>query len=136
MEEKDVQLHEEASLHLWKSVKWMKFMAVLMIISAAFLVLGGIMMLVLAPIYKSVTEAPMGLLGVLYLVMAIVEIFPIIYLLRACKSGKTAAEDNDNEAFVAFMKNNKDFWKFLGILSIVMIALSIVVLPIVMISAL
>ena len=135
MEEKDLQLHEEASLHLWSATKWMKFMAVMMLIGAAFLVLAAIMVLAMGSLLQESLEFPTWIMSILYFVMAGMYIFPSIYLLRACKSGKAAAEDNDNEALVAFLKSTKSFWKFLGIFTIAMIGFCLIIFPIVILVA-
>lgn len=135
MEEKDLQLHEEASLHLWSATKWMKFMAVMMLIGAAFLVLAAIMVLAMGSLLQESLEFPTWIMSILYFVMAGMYIFPSIYLLCACKSGKAAAEDNDNEALVAFLKSTKSFWKFLGIFTIAMIGFCLIIFPIVILVA-
>ena len=144
MEEKDLQLHEQASLHLWNATKWMKFMAIMMIIGAVFLVVGAFAMLAVGSVAKDVTNYPapnpvnfpFWVVSVLYFAMAALYVVPIVYLLRASKAGKAAAEDNNNEEVVAFLKYNQSFWKFVGILTIVMLGLGIVMLPVIAIVAL
>ena len=42
---------------------------------------------------------------------------------------------NSNEAAVSFLANSKSYWKYYGILTIVMLAFCIVVLPIIVIGS-
>ena len=49
---------------------------------------------------------------------------------RISKTAEITVESNDNDTMVDFLKNNKSLWKFLGILTIVMIGLSILLVPI------
>ena len=64
--------------------------------------------------------------GFLYLIMIILYVFPTLYLYRSSAAAQLAVEANDNEQVVEFLKNNKSFWKFCGILTIVMLALYVV----------
>ena len=67
-------------------------------------------------------------LGIFYLIMAGLYIYPILCLLRASKAAQMAVEMNSNEQMVEFLSNNKSFWKFCGILTIVMLALSVLMI--------
>lgn len=134
MEEKDIQMHEEASLHVWETSKWMKFIGVIMIIMTAFLFLGAIFLFVCSPMLNDSTNVPLWIFGILYLILCGINIFPIVYLMRACKAARAAAQDNHNEQMVEYLKNSKLYWKFIGILTIVMIAIYILIIPILVIA--
>ena len=54
-----------------------------------------------------------------------IYIYPALLLLRAAKAAKEAAEFNNNEQMVEFLRNNKAFWKFCGIFTIVCFGLCI-----------
>ena len=52
-------------------------------------------------------------------------------LKRASHAADLAIHSNSNEAMVDFLKNNKSFWKFCGIFTIVSIALCLLMVPII-----
>jgi hypothetical protein len=78
---------------------------------------------------------PTALIAVLYLVIAGLQVPVIIYLMRSAKAAETAVALNSNEAAVSFLANSKSYWKYYGILTIVMLAFCIVVLPIIVIGS-
>jgi len=134
MEEKDLQLLEAAKEHVISTGKWMKFLAILGCIGAVFMILCGICVMAFSGAMNfGFYPVPGGsfitiFMGIFYLIMAGLYIYPIICLLRASKAAQMAVEMNSNEQMVEFLSNNKSFWKFCGILTIVMLALSVLML--------
>ena len=124
MEEKELQMMGTAREYVRSAGKWMQFMAILLCISVAFMFLCGIMMMGFSGVLSSFDNPGMyGVfpiaMGIIYLIMAGVYIYPALLLLRAAKAAKEAAEFNNNEQMVEFLRNNKAFWKFCGIFTIV-----------------
>lgn len=127
MEEKDLQLLEESKLYVSSMGKWMKFFAVLGCIGIVFLALCTILMMAVGshvPVFKGVMS--LRWFSLMYMVLAVLYVWPIIYLFRSSAAATLAVESNDNVQMVEFLKNNKYFWKFCGILTIVMLALYVV----------
>ncbi len=126
MEEKDLQLLEESKLYVSSTGKWMKFFAILGCIGAGLLVLAALMMasvgsyIPLDEDFGIFGRIGMRLFGIIYLVFAAVYVYPIIYLFRASAAARLAVECNDNVQMTEFLKNNKSFWKYCGILTIVL----------------
>ena len=137
MEEKDLQFLEESKLYVSSMGKWMKFFAVLMTICLVFLVLGCIGAISFG------SKIPLDMFGglslkwfgLLYLILIILYIFPTIYLYRSSAAAKLAVESDDNVSMVEFLKNNKSFWKFCGILTIVMLIFYVLIIIGVMVAA-
>ena len=130
MEEKELQMMGTAREYVRSAGKWMQFMAILLCISVAFMFLCGIMMMGFSGVLSSFDNPGMyGVfpiaMGIIYLIMAGVYIYPALLLLRAAKAAKEAAEFNNNEQMVEFLRNNKAFWKFCGIFTIVCFGLCI-----------
>lgn len=134
MEEKDLQLLEAAKEHVISTSKWMKFLAILGCIGAVFMILCGICVMAFSGVMDfGFYDVPGGsfitiFMGIFYLIMAGLYIYPILCLLRASKAAQMAVEMNSNEQMVEFLSNSKSFWKFCGILTIVMLALSVIAL--------
>ncbi len=130
-------LMTQACAYVYSISKWMKFFFVLMIICIAFMVIGGLCAIITSPLMGSLSDAgidmPFWIFGVLYLACAVVYIFPALYMKRAANAADIAIHSNSNEAVVEFLKNNKSLWKFCGILTIVMLGISILMIPIMVI---
>ena len=74
-------------------------------------------------------------IGLLYLVIAVVCFFPVSYMLRMAKKTQEAMELDDQESIDEAFRYHRKFWKFLGIFTICSIALSILAIPIIIIAA-
>ena len=147
MEEQNLRLQEEAKQYVRTMGRWYKFFGILSIVGCVFMVLGAIMMLAVGGMmdegmknYEMYNSEGMGsmptwLIGILYLVCAGLMVPVIVYMLRGAKAAETAVALNSNEAAVSFLSNSKSYWKFYGILTIVMLALCIIAIPIAIIAA-
>ena len=147
MEEQNLRLQEEAKQYVRTMGRWYKFFGILSIVGCVFMVLGAIMMLAVGGMmdegmknYEMYNSEGMGsmptwLIGILYLVCAGLMVPVIVYMLRGAKAAETAVALNSNEAAVSFLSNSKSYWKFYGILTIVMLALCIIAIPIATITA-
>jgi len=147
MEEQNLRLQEEAKQYVRSMGRWYKFFGILSIVGCAFMVLGAIMMLAVGGMMdegmknyemynsESMGSMPTWLIGILYLVCAGLMVPVIVYMLRGAKAAETAVALNSNEAAVSFLSNSKSYWKFYGILTIVMLALCIIAIPIAIIAA-
>ena len=136
MEEKDLQLLEESKLYVSSMGKWMKFMAILGCIGIAFIVLIAFAVLFSGTLLADAFGGlGMRWLGLVYLVFVALYIPPVIYLFRASSAAQLAVEANNNEQVVEFLKNNKSFWKFCGILTIVVLCIYVVAIIGIIIAA-
>ena len=64
--------------------------------------------------------------GFVYLLLGLVLFIPTIILYRCSKIARGLVSYDDNEQMVEFLKYNKFYWKFWGILTISMIGISFV----------
>ena len=147
MEEQNLRLQEEAKQYVRSMGRWYKFFGILSIVGCVFMVLGAIMMLAVGGMmdegmknYEMYNSEGMGsmptwLIGILYLVCAGLMVPVIVYMLRGAKAAETAVALNSNEAALGFLSNSKSYWKFYGIMTIVMLALCIIAIPIATITA-
>lgn len=147
MEEQNLRLQEEAKQYVRSMGRWYKFFGILSIVGCVFMVLGAIMMLAVGGMmdegmknYEMYNSEGMGsmptwLIGILYLVCAGLMVPVIVYMLRGAKAAETAVALNSNEAALGFLSNSKSYWKFYGIMTIVMLALCIIAIPIAIIAA-
>lgn len=128
MEEKNIRLQQEVKECAHSMGRWYKFFAVVYIVAVAFMLLGGLLMLLAGGLMESAMEDypfPVWVLGVLYLVCAGVEVPIIVFLFRASNACREAVGLNNNEAAARFMHHSKQFWKYTGIVTIVVLGLTV-----------
>lgn len=115
--------------------KWATFLAVLGFIGTGFMVLAGIIMVVVSPMSKlgSTFGVPMSLLGGLYILLAALYFFPAFYLFKFASKSKIALDTINQNEFDNSLKNLKRMFKFLGIMTIVLISAYIIAIPTVII---
>lgn len=150
MEEQNLRFQEEAKQYVRSMGRWYKFFGILSIVGCVFEVLGAMVMFATGSMMEGMMSnmadneyaaaagmaaLPTALIAVLYLVIAGLQVPVIIYLMRSAKAAETAVALNSNEAAVSFLANSKSYWKYYGILTIVVLAFCIVVLPIIVIGA-
>jgi hypothetical protein len=104
---------------------WVKFLAIVGFIMCGLMVLGALLMLV-----SGVPGAAPGLFGpvvaVVYLLLAAVCFFPCLYLLRYGNAiGRISG--NGQQAMEEALSGQKSYWKFVGILAIVMIVMDVII---------
>lgn len=103
--------------------KWTKFLAILGFIGIGLLLLMG---LFFGTIFSSVMESmpqsspfPGKMMGIIYVILAIVFFFPILYLLNFSNQMKSALYSNNQEALYIAFNNLKRHFKFIGIVAII-----------------
>ena len=131
-----LEVTENSKNYLKTAAIWSKFIAILGFVGLAFLALGSIVLIPLGGILQEVMSLSFqfSLVGILYLVLAIVMFFPTLYMYRFSKKTTTALVMNNALELEDAFKNMKRYWKFIGIMTIVAIASCLIVVPIVMIA--
>lgn len=125
----------DGNSYLKTTAQWATFMAILGFIGTGLLVVVAFFMVIISPMSKlnSTFGFPMSLIGVLYLLMAVLYFFPAYYLYNFAGKAKQALDGNKQELFDDSLKNLKRMFKFLGIMTIVMIAAYLIAIPTIMI---
>ena len=103
---------------------WVVFLSVMSFIGSAFMAFGGVVMIGLGAIAPSNGgPIPTSALGLVYLPMAALYIFPALKLWGFGSAiNRLVASRSSGDLEVA-LGQQKSFWKFAGIVTIVMIAL-------------
>ena len=139
MEEQNIRLQQEAKQCVHSIGRWYKFFAVVGIVGASLMLLAGVLMIVASTVFSkalAVYPFPAWVLGAIYLICAGLELPIIIFLMRAAKAATKAVGFNNNEAAVCFMRYTKRYWKYYGILTIVMLGLCALAVPTGVVAAL
>jgi hypothetical protein len=122
--QQDLVITTEIKDFLFATVKWSKFLAIIGYIAIAIMVLASLFMLITG----GSGPIPTTLMGVIYLAMSVLYFFPVKYLMDFSTKIKDALELNNQQILTDGFKNLKSHYKFLGVLTIVMLALYILLM--------
>lgn len=110
---------------LKETAKWTKFLAILGFVGIGLMVLGSLVMLFAPSSLMSNGDFPFGgkiFMMLLYLAFAVLYYFPISYLYQFSENTKKAIENNDNNAIRDAFEFLKSHYKFIGILTIILLS--------------
>lgn len=129
---KNLELNQVAIEALRESAKWTFFLSIIGFIGIGFMVIASVFIGTLMATMPNIdygTPFPIkSFLSIIYLVMALLYVFPVYYLFKYASGMKKALEyKNSNEVANAlvFLKSHH---KFLGITAIVIISMYILIL--------
>ncbi|NLP57296.1 DUF5362 family protein [Lutibacter sp. B1] len=120
-----LKLSKKAKTNLSETGKWVYFLS---IIGFCFIGLIVIIALFAGTLLSTIggDESPFPFPGIfisiLYLLMGLVYFFPIYYLFNFANNIKKAIEKKDSESLDKALENLKSHYKFVGILTIIMLA--------------
>jgi hypothetical protein len=105
---------------------WVMLIAVLIFISLAFMVLGALFMMV-GGVFIPHAEGtpPLAAIGAVYLVVAALYFFPGLFLVRYAGAIGRLTSSRAVADLEAALSHQKSFWKFVGIVTLVSIAIGI-----------
>lgn len=139
-EVKTLEINEEVAFHLDGAGKWGKFLAILGFVFMGLMVMGG---LIVSIVFAFMPKDGFGdfpfptfLFGIIYLVMAAIYLFPILYLYRFSTGIKMALMLKNQDQFVSAFRNLKALYRFIGIFTIVVFALYILMFVIMIFAGL
>ena len=134
------QITMESLGYLNTAAKWAKFLAILGFIGMGIMALAGLA-IGLFSAFSGVMQTsshfpfPMGFLGFIYVIFAAVYVMPLIYLNNFSNNITKAVAFRETAILTEALLNLKRHLKYIGIMTIVMIATYIVVIVGVMIFA-
>ncbi len=122
-----IHLDAENRGYLAEVARWSRFLAIVGFISIGLLVLialfaGVLLGSVAAEMGGGLPMNP-GFLTGIYLLIALVYLFPVLYLYRFSTHMRNALHSNNQQALTTSFKNLKSCFKFIGIVTIVFLAL-------------
>lgn len=123
---------------LKETAKWTKFLAILGFVGIGLMVLGSLVMLFAPSSLMSNGDFPFGgkiFMMLLYLAFAVLYYFPISYLYQFSENTKKAIENNDNNAIRDAFEFLKSHYKFMGILTIILLSFYAIMIFIGLIAA-
>ncbi len=131
--EQKMTLSRHAQDYLAEIRKWANFLAIMGFIGVGFMALGSLFIGLIFSNLPIENEMPFPgiIFSVVYFLFALVYFFPVYFLYQFSVKLKTALMEKSEEYLESAFKFLKSHYKFIGILTIVMLALY----PIIMIVA-
>ena len=128
-EDFELQLNESAKGFLKEAAKWAYLLSILGYIGIGLLVVLAIFMSTFFSTMSSMSPGMAGIggmgwvLSAVYLLMAAIYFFPIYYLNKFATNAKLALSDNDSKSLTSSFEYLKSHYKFIGIISLVILSL-------------
>ncbi len=123
-----MNLSNEAKFYLNETRKWTLFLSILGFVMLGLMMIGAFS---IGTIMNQITgeDAPFsGLaIGVLYLFIGAIYFFPIYYLYKFSTKMKQAVLEEDDISVNEAFKNLKSHYKFMSIMTIIMLALYLII---------
>lgn len=132
-----LQLSNNSLGYLESTAKWARFLAILGFIGLGLMVIAALIMFVMGAAISGRTYGrygggmmgfPAGLVGVSYLIMAVLYFFPILYLNNYATRMLQAIAMRDSAALESSFEQLRNHYRFVGILTIVVIGLYLLAL--------
>lgn len=117
-------------LYLKQTKPWVRFISIMLFIGTVLVFLLGLVLILGAGLLSSLSRtafggAPLGLLGFVYAVMACLCFFPALYLGRYASGIRVALLRDQVSGIEQALKNQRSFWRFMGIFLLVVLVLQI-----------
>ncbi|MGC6432493.1 MAG: hypothetical protein ACON5F_15725 [Jejuia sp.] len=132
----ELDVNQKIKGYLGETSKWSYFLSIMGFIGIGFMIVLGIFMASInagSPLAWG-DEDPAFRYGysfgvaLFYIIIALVYLFPVLYLFRFSRSMKNALKNDNNEEFVDAFKNLKSHYKFIAIFTIAIIALYLIII--------
>ena len=118
--------------HLTEAAKWARFLAIIGMVVLVLMIIFGLffstMMAVSSNPFEEPVEGGSGLMSgfgvgmaILYIVLAAIWFFPLLYLLRFANSMRAALHGNDQNALNVSFQNLKSCFRYVGIITIILL---------------
>lgn len=120
-EETKMELNRDSMVSLHETGGWANFLAILGFIMVGFLVIMAFVMNFVfsnLPMGDSPIPAAGGIFTVVYLLIAVVYFFPVLYLYRFANGVREGIRARDSQKVADGLRNLKSHYKFVGILTI------------------
>ncbi len=120
----DLMISNNSMRFLKETGGWGKLLAIIGFCFVGLLVLGSFFIGSLFSTYSEIGSPMLGyFVSFLYIVLAVVYFFPILYLFKFSTQIKTALIDRDNALVEVAFENLKSHYKFVGIVTIIMLGI-------------
>lgn len=122
-------LNDDSKVHLLETAKWSRFLAIVGLIFISLMILGLFMLIAGG---GSSFDSAFGMMGYtsvifLYLIIIALNIYPLLCMYNFNKYMKIGINNNNSNDVATGFKHLKGMFRFMGIITIIIIAFYIIV---------
>jgi hypothetical protein len=131
LENRKIEIEEETLSHLNTTRKWAMFVAIIGFIFLGLIIIIGAIAGTFLTAFSSGEKGlgiPESLMFIPFLLIAVIYLFPILFLFRFSKHTLHAIQTLDKLVFNKAIKNLKYFFAYIGIIIIIIFSFYIIVL--------
>ncbi len=135
-----LHVDNEAKMYLAETSKWAKFLSIIGFIGMGLMVVMGFFMGSIMSNYAGLMGMPetegimMGSISLIYILIALLYIYPLWKLYQFADLSKQALVTNDSTLLTNALEAQKSMFKFMGIWVIVVLAIYAILLVIALVS--
>jgi hypothetical protein len=120
-----MSVNHEIKDYLLETSKWGKLLAIVGYIGIGLLILLGFGVLIGFSVMGKIAQTgfPMGILGIVYILIAVLYYLPVNYLNKFSNQMKQGLHSNDQQSVTSGFGNLKSLFKFMGIFTIVILSM-------------
>jgi hypothetical protein len=140
----DICLTDAAQRFLSQTKPWTRFMSIMAFIGSAFMIIAGFAVALLGPAFRAMPQDEPGLgvvagiravAGIVYILLGILYIAPGVFLWKFSDAITLLGMNRSQQALEDALKHQKSFWRFVGILTIIGLAIAILAIAFSIIAA-
>ena len=121
-------LNSESVRYLKTIASWTTFFSIAGFIFIGFMIVFGLVInTFMTAAFAAAGNPVMQYMGFLYVALSLIYIMPVLYLYRFSTLAKSAIRNSDSVQIISALKNLKSHFKYVGIFTIVILALYILV---------
>ena len=120
--------------HLNETAKWARFLAIVGMVFLVLMIIFGLFFSTMMATSRNPFEEPVeggsGLmsgfgigLAILYIILAVIWFFPLLFLLRFANGIRAALHSNDQNALNVSFQNLKSCFRYVGIITIIILGM-------------
>ena len=126
-----LSLTENTTILLYGAAKWSKFISIVGFVMVGFMILGGLLSGIIMSYMENqfaMMPFPPFIFSFLYLVMGALYFFPVYYLFKFSTQAQLAIKTLNSAQLEIAFRNIKSYFKFIGVLIIVVLSLYVLAL--------
>jgi len=126
---KELELSKESKIFLKEASSWAKFLSILGFIGIGFMILAGLAFgSIMSSINPDLQDLPLPsfAFGLIYLIIAGIYFFPVLFLYRFVAHSQKALTNTDPFQLTVALKNLKYHYQLFGILAIIFIRIYLI----------
>jgi len=134
--ENQLVITDADKLYLKTAGKWGNFLAIMGFIGTGLMFLAGVSFTVFSPLIGSNSAIgstlgmPFGIFGIVYVLIAVLYFFPAYYLYNFSTKIIAALNSNSQSNLDSSIKSLGLMFKFIGIMTIILISLYLIMIPV------